>query len=603
MDKKYTSLEHSIRNIMTESIGAIGTDKFTKTENSFFRSFHVEPKKGDTHPNGNAIRATRNAQNERGSSTMNSVTEEDQLDEFARTKELDPLLDFLFKPKKGTTDLAPPTEAPTVPTPKIEPIKPKTDEPEPEVAPKPKEAPPVESPKKVEEPTPSSKPDAKIKPEEGAASKPGAKPGKGEVPKPKGETSSKPPKGEETPKPKVGGAFPISFPLAVNPLLGAYGGTNVRTFMHSPQEYMESTEADTIRRSIENVARPRGKNRITKQAELKAKIIDENNRKANIVRNAIKEKKAGQNPLVDTKPKLNDLELDEKYVGRNPSPASGAPKAPKPQATGDSTLTRVKNYLTDPQTYKKAGITAAQMAGGMLVGGSLGSGVIPGYGKNPYIPSGAEVTQKIDKATGENIDRGYKKYGLDLITPTGKRNPETGAWEPDDPKYKYGGLKYADVYKNVKAGADTLAKNAGSLVGLSKGTSFDIERKQEEEKYKTPKEFSITNPMSYDVDTTADVLQMVPYKPAQALGLGIAATRNVARRDLVNLGLDTSQYGAYSKLARKFYDRGKPPGERKWLSNTKFSEPLKSSNLDTIVPSVIGGYQVGTDYAKRQNQE
>lgn len=592
MDKKYTSLEHSIRNIMTESVGAIGTDKFTKTGNSFFRSFHAEPKKGDTHPNGNSIRAARNVSNERGSGTMNSVTEKEQVNELFRGKEspLDPVLDFLFKPKKGTTDLAPPTEAPTVPAPKTEPIKPKTDEPE--VAPKPQEAPAV-TPKKVEEPVPTSKPDAKIKPDDGTVPKSGtdAKPATGEAPKPKGDSPSKPPKAEEPkPKPKVGGAFPISFPLAVNPLLGAYGGTNVRTFMHSPQEYMESTEADKIRQSIENVARPGGKNRITKQAELKAKIIEDNNRKANIVRAAIKEKKAGKNPLVDTKPKLNDLELDEKYVGGRAA-GSGAPQPPKPPkppaGSGDSALTRVKNYLTDPQTYKRAGITAAQMAGGMLVGGSLGSGVIPGYGKNPYIPSGAEVTQKIDKATGENIDRGYKKYGLDLITPTGKRNPETGAFEPDDPKYKYGGLKYADVYKNVRAGADTLVKNAGSLVGLTKGTSFDIERKQEEEKYKTPKEFSITNPMSYDVDTTADVLQMVPYKPAQALGLGIAATRNVARRDLVNLGLDTAQYGPYGRMVGKLGKLGK-----------KFA-----NSADVIAPSVIGGYQVGTDYAKRQNQE
>jgi hypothetical protein len=578
MDKKYTSLEHSIRNIMTESIGAIGTDKFTKTGNSFFRSFHAEPKKGDSHPNGNAVRAARNVSKERGSETMNNFTEEDQLDEFVRTKEggegvLDPLLDFLFKPKKGPKDLAPPTEAPTVPTPKTEPIKPKTDEPEPEVAPKPKEAPPVESPKKVEEPTPSSKPDAKIKPEEGAVSKPGAKPGEGEVPKPKGESSTKP-KGETPPKPKAGGTFPISFPLAVKPAMGPFGGTHVKVMMHSPEGRLgESAEADTIRRSIENVARPGGKNRITKQAELKVKIIDENNRKANIVRNAIKEKKAGQNPLVDTKPKLNDLELDEKYVGRNPTPASGAPKAPKPQATGDSALTSVKNYLTDPETYKRVGVNAAQMAGGVMLGGGLGA------------LTGAQLTKNIDQTTGETIDKGIEKSGLSSVMPSGKRNAKTGAFEPDDPKYKYGGLKYADVYKNVRAGADTIAKNAGSLVGLSKGTSFDIEKKQEEEKYKTPKEFSITNPMSYDVDTTADVLQMVPNKYAQAAGLGITVARGVPRRDPTNLVLDVAQFGPYGRIAKK-------------LGLNKISNAA-----DTIVPSVLGGYQMGTDWAKRQNQE
>lgn len=573
MDKKYTSLEHSIRNIMTESVGAIGTDKFTKTGNSFFRSFHAEPKKGDTHPNGNSIRAARNVSNERGSGTMNSVTEKKQVNELFKGKEspLDPVLDFLFKPKKGTTDLAPPTEAPTVPAPKTEPIKPKTDEPE--VAPKPQEAPAV-TPKKVEEPVPTSKPDAKIKPDDGTVPKSGtdAKPATGEAPKPKGDSPSKPPKAEEPkPKPKVGGAFPISFPLAVNPLLGAYGGTNVRTFMHSPQEYMESTEADKIRQSIENVARPGGKNRITKQGELKAKIIEDNNRKANIVRNAIKEKKAGQNPLVDTKPKLKDLELDEKYVGRSSS-VSGTPKAPKPPSSGDSFLTKTKNYLTDPQTYKRAGITAAQMAGGMMLGIPAG------------VYTGPEVTKKIDKATGETIDKSIEQSGLSSIMPSGKRNPQTGAFEPDDPKYKYGGLKLADVYKNVRAGADYTAKNLGSMVGLSQGTTFEKERKQEEEKYKTP-EFSWKNPMSYDVDTTADVLQMVPYKPAQALGLGVAAARGVARRDPTNLALDLAQYGPYGRIAKK-------------IGLKKFSNAA-----DTIIPSALGGYQIGTDWAKRQNQE
>lgn len=300
MDKKYTSLEHSIRNIMTESIGAIGTDKFTKTGNSFFRAFHAEPKKGDTHPNGNAVRAARNVSKERTSTTM---SEEEQLVEL---KKID--LEIMTK------GLAPPTKAPTIPTPKTEPITPK---PEPEVTPKPKEV-PVEKPKTTEEPTTTNKPKpgTKIKPEEGASSKSGPKPAEGEPPKPKGETPSKTKvKDEKTPK-RI--PFPIiSFPLAVNPLMGPFGGAHVRTVMHSPEERLgESTDADKIRQSIENVARPGGKNRITKQAELKAKIIENNNRKANIVRDAIKQKKAGQNPLVDMNPKLKGLELDEKYLGR-----------------------------------------------------------------------------------------------------------------------------------------------------------------------------------------------------------------------------------------------------------------------------------------------
>jgi hypothetical protein len=78
MDKKI-GLEHTIRNLLSESIGSgITTDKYTKTANSFFKPFHVEPKKGDTHPDGASVRAARNVQKERTSETMK---EEEQLDE------------------------------------------------------------------------------------------------------------------------------------------------------------------------------------------------------------------------------------------------------------------------------------------------------------------------------------------------------------------------------------------------------------------------------------------------------------------------------------------------------------------------------------------
>ena len=136
MDKKYTSLEHSIRNIMTESIGAIGTDKFTKTGNSFFRAFHAEPKKGDTHPNGNAVRAARNVSKERTSTTM---SEEEQLVEFA--PKIDPEVKIKLK------NFVEPPIAPTEPTPKVKPIEPAQPD-APKVEPKPKETPPQKAPVK-----------------------------------------------------------------------------------------------------------------------------------------------------------------------------------------------------------------------------------------------------------------------------------------------------------------------------------------------------------------------------------------------------------------------------------------------------------------------
>ena len=305
MDKKL-GLEHTIRNIITESIGVSGNDKFTKTGNSFFKSFHAEPKKGDTHPNGNAVRAARNVSKERTSETMNRVTEEEQIDEFVKIKVNPP-------PKIPAPEPMPARPAPA-PAPAPQPVKPApapapAPQPVQPVKPAPAPAPqPAQSTKQAPGPAPKPAQSTKQAPAPGPAPKPAPAP----PPAPKTDTKVK----TKTPKNKF--KFPIMpFPLSVHPLSGAHGRAPVNIHLHSAQErFGESTEADSIRRSIENVARPNSKNKLTKQAELKTKIIDETTKKANIVRAAVKEKKGGQNPLVDTKPKLNDLELDEKFLRR-----------------------------------------------------------------------------------------------------------------------------------------------------------------------------------------------------------------------------------------------------------------------------------------------
>lgn len=318
MDKKL-GLEHTIRNIMVESVGAIGTDKFTKTGNSFFKSFHAEPKIGDSHPNGNAIRAARNASKERTSETMSKVTDEEQIDEFVappvRVKVNPPSAPEIPVPKVEPKT-APPVEVPEpkpAPTPEPTPAPKPAPAPESEPAPAPK---PASTPAGASQPAPTSKPGLGSVPAPGTGSKPapaaGPKPAPGSPPAPKTNTKVK------TDSPKSKFRFPIMpFPLAIHPLGGAHGRAPVNTYLHTPQErFGESTEADNIRRSIENVARPNSKNKLTKQAEIKTKIIDETTKKANIIRDVVKEKKAGANPLVDTKPKLKGLEIDERFLGR-----------------------------------------------------------------------------------------------------------------------------------------------------------------------------------------------------------------------------------------------------------------------------------------------
>ena len=61
MDKKI-GLEHTIRNIVSESIGVSGTDKYQGTPRAFLRPAPlVTPKKDGEHPNGGV-----NTSNDRG---------------------------------------------------------------------------------------------------------------------------------------------------------------------------------------------------------------------------------------------------------------------------------------------------------------------------------------------------------------------------------------------------------------------------------------------------------------------------------------------------------------------------------------------------------
>ena len=82
MDKKYTSLEHSIRNIMTESISPIGSDEFKGTPKAFLKPApRIAPKKGDTHPDGTAVLAQRGSAKIGQSKSGGTMSEEEVLDE------------------------------------------------------------------------------------------------------------------------------------------------------------------------------------------------------------------------------------------------------------------------------------------------------------------------------------------------------------------------------------------------------------------------------------------------------------------------------------------------------------------------------------------
>lgn len=123
-----------------------------------------------------------------------------------------------------------------------------------------------------------------------------------------GGTGKREPKGEKPPRKK---RFPFGFGIpSINPqtVAGLAGNVPAKQYMHYAQDYVEETNPDIERRSIENVARPGGKTRIAKQGEIKAKIIDENAERVATVKKVIADKK---NSTVILKPKLKHPELDE----------------------------------------------------------------------------------------------------------------------------------------------------------------------------------------------------------------------------------------------------------------------------------------------------
>lgn len=102
--------------------------------------------------------------------------------------------------------------------------------------------------------------------------------------------------------------FGLKIPgVSDNVLNGLRGFVPAAQYVHyEPQGFMENSKADNIRKTIENVARPGGKTRIAKQGEIKAKIIDENAKRASVIKKTVKD-----SSTIIKNPKLKHPELDE----------------------------------------------------------------------------------------------------------------------------------------------------------------------------------------------------------------------------------------------------------------------------------------------------
>lgn len=173
---KKICLEHTIRNVINESIGGPNTDKFKGTQKAFLQPApHIEPKVGDSHPDGSSVTAKRGLAKIKQSETMK---EEEQLEEGGKLKAAEKALEIISKTPKYADEIAddaakmakdfwskikPAEELPTVPTKPAEKL-PATKVEKPAAAPKPAETKPND---KLPEVKPEVKTEVKpqVKPE------------------------------------------------------------------------------------------------------------------------------------------------------------------------------------------------------------------------------------------------------------------------------------------------------------------------------------------------------------------------------------------------------------------------------------------------------
>jgi hypothetical protein len=94
-------------------------------------------------------------------------------------------------------------------------------------------------------------------------------------------------------------------------------GQEIHYNEYSPAGNYIGEDADSERSAIENVARPNSKNKLTKNAEIKTKIIEDTARRKAVILRAKEENKNGKdggNSDVETKPELKRLDVNEQEI-------------------------------------------------------------------------------------------------------------------------------------------------------------------------------------------------------------------------------------------------------------------------------------------------
>jgi len=161
-------------------------------------------------------------------------------------------------------------------------------------------------------------------------------------------------------------------------------GQEIHYNEYSPDGNYIGEDADSERSAIENVARPNSKNKLTKQAEIKTKILEDTARRKSVILRAKEENKNGKdggNSDVETKPELKRADVNEQEITVSDVAGTLAKGAVK-RAPGVGAAMEISDKNSELNTrINKGDIVGAAIRGAETVANQVpGGGTLVGAG-------------------------------------------------------------------------------------------------------------------------------------------------------------------------------------------------------------------------------
>jgi hypothetical protein len=156
-------------------------------------------------------------------------------------------------------------------------------------------------------------------------------------------------------------------------------GQEIHYSEYSPDGNYIGEDADSERSAIENVARPNSKNKLTKNAEIKAKILEDTARRKNVILRAKKENengKDGANPDIETKPELKHVDVNEQEVTASNVAGTLAKRVIADRVPGAGAAMEIIDKNSELNTK----INKGDIAGAVIRGAETVANRVPGVG-------------------------------------------------------------------------------------------------------------------------------------------------------------------------------------------------------------------------------